>query len=252
MSNFENAGARTPASAPPQRTWDFMETTFVVLIAYGVYTLAGGLAMTFIVGLQDGVAKMSPAQFQDFAAQGRWYGAAMIVASPLTIAVLWIVIQKAGRGFAEYLALNWPSRGEVARALVIAAIILGAESLSEFLIGSENGTPDSWLIVKGPSGLLTLLIAGCIAMPIMEEFIFRGFMFRGWSQSFLGPTGAIVLTSIVWAMTHTQYGWLERFWIFVSGIAFGHFRRRSNSTWLTVIAHSAMNVVSFFLTGPYT
>ncbi|QOZ38046.1 CPBP family intramembrane metalloprotease [Bradyrhizobium sp. CCBAU 53421] len=195
---------------------------------------------------------MSPAQFQDFAAQGRWFGPVIAVASPLTIAVLWIAIRKAGRGFAEYLALNWPSRSEVVRALVITAIILGAETMSEFLVGSENGTPDSFLIVKGPGGLLGLLIAVCIAVPIMEEFIFRGFTFRGWSESFLGPPGAIVLTSIAWAMIHTQYDWFGRFWIFVSGLALGHFRWRSNSTWLAVIAHSAMNVVSFLSTGPYT
>ncbi|SEC21540.1 CPBP family intramembrane glutamic endopeptidase [Bradyrhizobium erythrophlei] len=252
MSNFENAGARTSASAPPLRTWDFWETTFVTLIAYGVYMLAGGLAATFVVGLQDGVAKMSPAQFQDFASQGRWFGPVIAIASPLTIAVLWIAIRKAGRGFAEYLALNWPSRGEVVRALVISAIIMGAETLSGLLIGSENGTPDSFLIVKGPGGLLALLIAVCIAVPIMEEFIFRGFTFRGWSESFLGPTGAIVLTSIAWAMIHTQYDWFGRFWIFVSGLALGHFRWRSNSTWLTAIAHSAMNIVAFLSTGPYT
>lgn len=99
--------------------------------------------------------------------------------------------------------------------------------------------------------MLILLIGGCIAAPMMEEFIVRGFMFRGWSQSFLGPVGAIVLTSVVWAMNHTQYAWSDRFWIFVSGIALGYFRLRSNSTWLTVMVHSAMNIVSFFLMGPY-
>ncbi|MGY3445070.1 MULTISPECIES: CPBP family intramembrane glutamic endopeptidase [unclassified Bradyrhizobium] len=251
MSNFENAGAQTPASAPP-RTWDFAGTAFVVLIAYAIYVLAGGFAVAFIVALQDGVATMSPAQFQDFAAQGRWQGPAIIIASPLAIGVLWIAIRMAGRGFAEYLALNWPSRNELVRALVFMAIIMVAESWSGFLIGSEDGTPDSFLIVKGPGGLLTLLVAVCIAVPIMEELVVRGFMFRGWSQSFLGPTGAIVLTSVVWAMMHTQYDWFWRFWIFVSGLALGYFRWRSNSTWLTVIVHSAMNMVCFLVRGPYT
>jgi hypothetical protein len=93
------------------------------------------------------------------------------------------------------------------------------------------------------------LIGGCIAVPLMEEFVFRGFIFRGWSQSFLGPVGSIVLTSVLWAMIHTQYDWFGWFWIFVTGLALGHFRWRSNSTWLTVMIHSAINICVAFMMG---
>jgi membrane protease YdiL (CAAX protease family) len=93
------------------------------------------------------------------------------------------------------------------------------------------------------------LIGGCIAVPLMEEFVFRGFIFRGWSQSFLGPVGSIVLTSVLWAMIHTQYDWFGRLWIFVTGLALGHFRWRSNSTWLTVMIHSAINICVAFMMG---
>src|SRR5690242_10328574 len=95
--------------APARRTWDFMETTFVALIAYAVFGLAGGFGVAIILALQDGVQKLTPAQFQEFATQGRWYGVGLIVACPPTIAVLWVAIRKAGREFTEYLALNWPS-----------------------------------------------------------------------------------------------------------------------------------------------
>jgi uncharacterized protein len=81
----------------------------------------------------------------------------------------------------------------------------------------------------------------------MEEFVFRGFIFRGWSESFLGPTATIVLTAAIWAACHTQYEWLGRSWVFLAGLALGHLRRRNNSTWLTVIVHSGMNFF-FFLT----
>jgi membrane protease YdiL (CAAX protease family) len=53
----------------------------------------------------------------------------------------------------------------------------------------------------------------------------------------------------LWAMIHTQYGWFGRFWIFATGLALGHFRWRSNSTWLTVMVHSAINIVIFFTMG---
>ena len=252
MSNLENANSSAPVSRRPLRTWDFMETTFVSLIAYGVFTLTSGLALTIMLRMQDGAENLSSAQFYALAAQGRWLGAALIIASPLTIAVLWIAIRRTGREFAEYLALNWPSASELARALVIMAILLLAEMVPAYLVDAQSPSVVPLLRVNGAGGLLILLVAGCIVGPIMEEFVVRGFMFRGWSQSFLGPIGAIALTAAVWALIHTQYGWFGRLWIFVMGLALGHFRWRSNSTWLAVMIHSAMNIVIFFSMGPYT
>ena len=238
MSDLKNANSPVPVSPRPLRTWDFMETTFVSLIAYGVFALTSGLALAIVLAMHDGANTSSAAQFQA-------YGAGYIVASPLTIAVLWIAVRTARRDFAEYLALNWPSPGELLRALAITAILLLAESF----VGAGEAPPDPYVSGKHADGFLILLIGSCIAVPVMEEFVLRGFMFRGWSQSFLGPVGSIVLTSVLWAMMHTQYDWFGRFSIFVMGLAFGYFRWRSNSTWLTVMVHSAMNTLVLFMIG---
>jgi uncharacterized protein len=243
MSNLENANSPVPVAPPPLRTWDFTETAFVSLIAYGVFALTVGLALTIMLGEYDGTAKiLSPAQIQAF-------GVAYIVASPLTIAVLWIAIRMARREFAEYLALNWPSSGELLRALAITAILLLAEFAAANVVGADERWADPFVNAEQAGGLLVFLIGGCIAAPVMEEFVVRGFMFRGWSQSFLGPVGSIVVTSVLWAMIHTQYDWFGRFWIFVIGLALGYFRWRSNSTWLTVMVHSAINTSLFFMMG---
>ena len=225
-----------------------METTFVALVAYAVFGLTAGLGVGMILIMQDGVEKLTPAQFQELAIQGRWYGAALIIACPPTLAVLWVAIRMAGRRFSEYLALNWPSRDELMSAFAVAVIIL----LAQMVLWSGAPSANPLLTVRGSVGLLMLLIGGCIAGPIMEEFVFRGFMFRGWSVSFLGPIGAIVLTSALFGINHTQYGWLERFWIFLFGLVLCTFRWRSGSTWLVVIVHSAMNMFLFFTSGPYT
>jgi membrane protease YdiL (CAAX protease family) len=228
-----------------------METAFVTLIAYGVFTLTSGLALIIMVTMHDGAKTLSLAQFEALAMQGRWYGGALTIASPLTIAVLWIAIRMAGREFAEYLALNWPSPGELVRALPVAAIYL-VVCIVIASGGAEGPLVDPLLSVRGPGGLLILLIGGCIAAPMMEEFVIRGFMFRGWSESFLGPIGAIVLTSALWGMYHTQYDWVGRFVIFILGLALGYLRWRSVSTWLTVMIHSVINISLFFTLGPYT
>ena len=224
-----------------------METTFVVLIAYAVFGLTGGYGAAIILTMQDGVAKLTPAQLQEFAMQGRWFGVASIVACPPTLAVLWVAIRMAGRDFAEYLALKWPSRNEVLVAFAVMAALIAVQ-YGLWPYGSSVNSP---FVAGGVGGLFVLLVGGCLAGPITEEFVFRGFMFRGWSESFLGPIGAIVLTSALFGVWHTQYDWLVRFWIFLVGLALCSFRWRSNSTWLTVMVHSAVNVFIFFFSGPY-
>jgi membrane protease YdiL (CAAX protease family) len=245
--SFENANS--PVQPPPLRTWDFMETMFVSLIAYGTYTLTSELVFGIMLAMHDVAKTLSPTQIEALATLGYWYGTPLIVASPLTIVVLWIAIRMAGREFVEYLALNWPSSRELVRAFAITAILLVAELVAVSLIGANETSayPDSSDQQAG--GLFIPLIGGCIAGPIMEEFVIRGFMFRGWSQSFLGPVGAILLTSVLWGMMHTQYDWFWRFCIFVMGLALGYFRWRSNSTWLTVMAHSAINTFFLFAMG---
>ncbi|HVX74952.1 MAG TPA: CPBP family intramembrane glutamic endopeptidase [Bradyrhizobium sp.] len=251
MSNLENANTRIPVPSASPRTWDFFETTLVVLIADGVFTLTAEFSLAFMLGLYEGTRALSPEEFQALWVEGRWQGASITVAALPTIAVLWVAVRMAGRGFAEYLALNWPTGREVSRAFGIMALVVLAESFIAYLVGAQASATQFDLVVGGPGGLLILLIGGCIAGPVVEEFVVRGFMFRGWSESFLGPTGAIVLTSAIWAMNHTQYDWFGRLEIFGMGLALGHFRWRSGSTWLTVMVHSALNTFLFFMMGPY-
>jgi len=241
MSNLENA--RSPQVAPPPlQTWDFAETALVSLIAYIVFGLTSGFSLAIMLAMQDGPKTLPSAHFES-------YGAAYIVASPLTIAVVWIAIRMARRDFAEYLALNWPSSDELLHALLIAATLLLAEFLAGSIFGERGDWTNQYTGAKQADGFLIFLMGGTIAVPLMEEFVVRGFMFRGWSQSFLGPVGSIVLTSVLWAMIHTQYDWYGRFWIFVTGLVLGHLRWRSNSTWLTVMVHSTINIFLLFWMG---
>lgn len=250
MSNLEKADPGLPVSSSPLRTWGFFETTLVALIAEGAFML-GGLALGLLVGVYAGIKGLSLADLKAMWPTGRWQGACLIVGTLPAIAVLWIAIRMAGREFAEYLALNWPTRRELLRAFAVVTVVVLAESSFAFLIGAELPILDSYRAVGGWDGLLILLIGGCIAGPLFEELVVRGFMFRGWSQSFVGPTGAIVLTSAVWAMSHMQYGWFARLQIFVLGLVLCHIRWRTASTWLTIMIHSALNISIFCAMGPY-
>jgi hypothetical protein len=138
MSDLQNANAEAPVSPPPLRTWDFLETTLVVLIADGVFNLAAGFAMALALSVYGGTRTLSPVEFQALWLEGRWQGVGIIAAALPTIAVLWVAIRMAGREFAEYLALNWPSGRELLRALGITAIVVLAESFVAYFVGAQG------------------------------------------------------------------------------------------------------------------
>ncbi|MCP3383747.1 CPBP family intramembrane metalloprotease [Bradyrhizobium sp. CCGUVB4N] len=252
MSDLQSAVPPAAGSAPNSRTWDFMETLFVALLADGAFVLTGSVALMLLLAAYGGTKNLTTAEFQAVWEQGRWQASGIILGTPAAIAVLWAAVRIAGRGFADYLALNWPSRDVVVCGFGVMIILITIEAFVTIKLGLVRPQTSSDLVVGGAAGLLTFAIGMCVGAPVLEEFLFRGFMFRGWSQSFLGPYGAIVLTAALWALNHTQYGWYERSWIFVTGLTLGYFRLRANSTWLTVMLHSGMNMAIVFLGGPYT
>jgi membrane protease YdiL (CAAX protease family) len=52
---------------------------------------------------------------------------------------------------------------------------------------------------------VTHIIALALAAPVTEEIVFRGFLYRGFSESRIGVAGTIALT-VAWALIHIVQG----------------------------------------------
>jgi membrane protease YdiL (CAAX protease family) len=242
MSSLEIPAPPAMAARRPPRTWYFLGTTVVGLIACGAMILAQ-MATLLLLALHAKPVS-SQAELQALLNQGGSLAAATIAACPFVLGVLWVAIRIARRRFASYLALRWPVRRALVRGLAISFAFLLAWDLLSYLTGQK--TPDfaidSYRTAKDAGVLPLLLIGFCVAAPITEEFAVRGFLFRGWSKSFLGPIGAILLSSALWAAMHVQYDWYYICEVFLIGLFFGYLRHRSGSTWLTVITHGFCNL----------
>ncbi len=84
-----------------------------------------------------------------------------------------------------------------------------------------------------------------IAVPIVEEFVFRGAVFSALRQSWFGKTGAVVLTAAAWALVHGMAApWLFVFVIFIMGLALGLLLLRTGSLTVTIIGHACWNTFS--------
>jgi membrane protease YdiL (CAAX protease family) len=166
---------------------------------------------------------------------------------PAVAAACWVAIRFSRTPFAEYLALRWTSWKNFALGLgALIVLVIGWDLLSRVL-GREI-TPgfmgDVLKSAQADGALWLLVIAFCVAAPMSEEFFARGFLYRGWSESFLRPAGAITLSSLAWTSLHLQYDWFFFGEVFSIGLLFGYLRYRTNSTWLTVVLHGLNNLAA--------
>jgi membrane protease YdiL (CAAX protease family) len=171
----------------------------------------------------------------------------VIMGLPAVLAALWIAIRVSRTSFADYLALRWTSWTNLLIGVAaMVVLVMGWDLLSR--AAGRDAAPGFMMEVlksaQADGALWLLVIAFCVAAPITEEFFARGFLYRGWSESFLGPVGAILLSSVAWTALHLQYDWFFFGEVFSIGLLLGYIRYRSGSIWLTVILHGLNNLAA--------
>lgn len=93
--------------------------------------------------------------------------------------------------------------------------------------------------------LVPLFIAVVIVGPLFEELFFRGFMMPGIVRSQLGPTGAILISSGIWAVIHLQYNLFFMGIIFGFGLLLGTAQLKTRSLYVPLAMHSLNNLIAF-------
>jgi membrane protease YdiL (CAAX protease family) len=236
------------------RIWKFWGTAFWGLFVFAAMFVGQIGVVAWLVLRQGGPIDIAAAVH--VVGGGLTISLSVVMGLPAVLAALWIAIRVSRTPFAEYLALRWPSRTDLAIGVVALIVLVMGWDLLSRAVGREivPGFMGEVLNSARTDGSLWLLvIAFVVAAPISEEFFARGFLYRGWSESFLGPVGAVILSSLVWTALHLQYDWFFFGEVFSIGLLLGYLRYRSNSTWLTVIVHGLNNlaavVQTILLTG---
>lgn len=84
-----------------------------------------------------------------------------------------------------------------------------------------------------------------IGAPLLEELIFRGYLFKAWRHSRLGLSGTLLLTSVLFTALHlSQYNWTYLSMIFALSLILGLAREKSGSVWVPLAIHAANNLVA--------
>ncbi len=240
--------------ARPPRIWKFWGTALWGLFIFAAMFMGQATVIAYFVLRRDGPVDIAAAIH--VVGGGLTLALSVIMGLPAVLLASWIAIRPTRTSVADYLALRWTSWRNFLIGIVALAVLVGGWDLLSRALGREvqPGFMGDVLKSAQADGVVWLLvIAFCVAAPMTEEIFARGFLYRGWSESFLRPAGAIALSSLAWTSLHMQYDWFFFGEIFSIGVLFGYLRHRTNSTWLTVVLHGLNNLAatiqSIYLAG---
>ena len=247
----ENPAASAPelATRPQPRVWKFWGT-----LLWGLLVTAAMFAAQIAVVIAFAMLRQGRLDFAAMvqAASGSLtISLSVIMGLPAVLLTLWIAIRRCGTPYTEYLALRRTSLRDILIGVGgMLVVVLGWTLLSR-ITGREASSDVMGEVLQSArsSGALWLMsLAFCVAAPATEELLVRGFLYRGWSETRLGPWGAITLSSLLWTGLHLQYGWFLLGEVFCIGLWLGYMRYRSASIWLTILLHGLNNSAAMVAT----
>jgi uncharacterized protein len=233
-----------PAGNPPP--WGLLGT-----IAWGAFGLCAWFAVQFAVVIAYLVWRDTAApgtlDMQKLANDGFLLAFVTTVAGPAWVGASVVAARRRKWRARDYLALVAPRRGEIAFGIACLAALLIGFDLFTLVVGRDvvpRFMVEAYLSARASNSLPLFFLAVVIVAPIAEEVAFRGFLFRGLSESWLGVSGALVATSAAWAAMHIQYDAFTLAQIFCIGLLLGWIRWASGSTLLAIMLHMLANFVA--------
>ncbi len=244
-----NPDSLPPVAAAPversPRVWKFWGTALWGLFIFAAMFIGQVVPMLAIVIWKAG--KIDLAEAIHIAGDGRALALTVIGGLPFVFAAIWLPVHLSRTPFADYLALRWTSWQNLVIGILAMAFAVEGWDLLARVTGHEVTAGFMGDVVQSArnDGVLWLaVLAFAVAAPFTEELLARGFLYRGWSESFLRVPGAIVLSSLVWTAMHVQYDLFFLGEVFSIGLVLGYMRYRSQSIWLTTLLHGLNNLAA--------
>ena len=245
MNDREFQKAYEDELTPSWGTWATVGWTFLIaLVAIGIQVLAGSAA---VIGTMRGDPGITVTEIEQVVTDnGLLLSLATLLEMPFVLGLAWYFASLVpGTTPKEYLALKMPGWKET---LIWSAIFLVYLALSDGirLLQGEPLIPEYMERVYHTAGWLPLLwLTLMVAAPLIEESIFRGFLFKGLLKSPLKAPGTMVFTALSWSVLHLQYEHLtDMLILFFGGVLLGLARLRSHSLILCVYIHFLWNLVA--------
>ncbi|MGH7972985.1 MAG: lysostaphin resistance A-like protein [Limisphaerales bacterium] len=237
------AAEKPPAAATAVRHWGMLPT-FGLSAVVAVSFVGMQLFVALIWGFAEAFAHGGKLP-HGWESSGLLLAIATCVSAPVAFGftLLFAHLRKSASA-AQYLGFRKvPLKSMVFWTLALLGLVAASDLLTVRL--GKPVVPEFMQNAYRTAGFVPLLwLALLIAAPVTEETLFRGFLFVGILNSRLGPLGAILITSLIWALIHVQYDAYGVFTVFVTGLLLGLVRLATGSLYATVFLHFLMNLIA--------
>lgn len=246
-TNRDSAAAVSDQQRPTPSPWGFWATLgFSGIVAAVFVGLGIALAVPFTAAQLAGNPALDyDASMRSLEANGL-YMAVVTLATSLVCSSL-ILLFAALRNritIGDYLRLKPVPAVFLSRWILTVVLLAGLWDVSNWLLDREL-VPQVLVHAYRTAGIIPLFwLAIVVAAPVFEELFFRGFLFAGLSASFVGPKGAIALTSFIWGAIHVQYEIYDILLICVAGVILGIARVKTGSIYAPLLMHSTINLIA--------
>ncbi len=234
-----------PPETGARAHWAYREIVSLAAVAVLSIFAAGQVALHFYTRA-NGAADLPSAV--EALQQNPYWMLAVQAASwiPVLLYIYWVVVRRCRRKFAE--GVGWTPPARPAKLYLAGGALL---LLSVTLLAAGIGIPDESYpmleLFKDSEAIWMLGAFGVLAAPVIEEIVFRGFLFAALEHAH-GAGVALAATSAAFALAHgSQYGWQWQnltilFWV---GLALGAVRLRTGSTKAAALVHASYNGLIF-------
>jgi len=172
----------------------------------------------------------------------------MILSSPFMVYFIVWRMKKRDLDLTNELGLFFFNKSIFFKSVLLLGLFLLLEEIYMRVLVID--VPVSFLKFILSEPLILGVITTILIAPILEEFIFRGFLFSQLRIT-LGNWGAISLSSLAWTSLHFQYELKILFILFVLGLFLGFLRWKSNSLFLVMALHAVNNLVALIMAYLY-
>lgn len=252
---MEIAVALEGMPTPARSRWPFLQTLgwgiLIVLLSQLVQLLMFSAIAAIDLYRQHDTDHLSlpylAGVLRDEAARGDAVFAAIIVSNLISVAAILLIVAIRGQGLKDYLSFYPVQLATLFKWLGILAAFVFLTEGAAALFKVDFGGDTMLTLYHATDSIWLFWAAAVVAAPLFEETMFRGLLFRGFQQSFLGNGGTIVLTALLWAAMHIQYNLYGMGFIAATGILFGIARARTGSLMVPMALHATLNFSDLLL-----
>lgn len=244
VANDGDATADPPLKAAQ---WGFWATVLWGIVIFALY-MAVQVATTLAIADRS-AAKPADRSFAELMNSGMSKGYSFSLATLLTaivccVAIVVIVRLRKNASVPEYLGLTPVAPMTILKWIGLFVVVSLASDLGLTWLDDSTGQDFMSEIYKEAKPAWLLWLAVIVAGPLFEELLVRGFLLPGFAASFMRPSGAVVVTSALWAVMHLQYDSFGIVAVFCIGLVFGTARVRTGSLIVPLILHALQNLMA--------